>query len=567
MPVALATAFSGNVMAADTATTRHGATVERKLRLAWKRERRFHATRGICHLLLWVGALVIVDVLVDWLFLLPGYGRMALVVVNLGTLAIVFYRSWWRHLRRYDPVRIALQVERRHPDLKSILVSYVQFGQGGAAAAHAEAMSPQLVEATRRLAVVATEPIDFREIINWRDVTRVSVFSACVVLCCGAISLNWPEFFSTLFYRLLNPSADAAYPTRTHLDEITGAVTVPQGSPVALQARASGLLPASGTLMIRPQEGEWERIIVPQTEGGLYVYRFDQVMRPFTYRVRVGDVTSENYEVQVIPAPHVLRTRVHLKFPDYTRLPEKDADTLHLEVPEGTRVSADLLCDRPLAAAAVIQEGGTPTPMRLDAGGRTASIAWTVTQSFPFRFRWTEREHGFVYEGDVTYFIRVVPDAPPDVEIVSPTEDDKATVEKRLTVRFRAADDYGVAKATLVYSLNGGAEQRRDAGVFDRAAVEDQAVWKLKEALAGLKEGDTLTFAVEVADNRAGEGGANVARSRPLRLDIVSVPEYLRYMLEKRERAYKEIGAMHEDETGASKEVKGIREEVGAPAP
>jgi hypothetical protein len=283
--------------------------------------------------------------------------------------------------------------------------------------------------------------------------------------------------------------------------------------------------------------------------------------------VRIGDVTSENYEVQVIPAPHILRTRVHLKFPDYTRLPEKDADTLHLEVPEGTRVSVDLGCDRPLAAAAVIREDGAPTPMRLDAEGRTASIEWTVDKSFPFHFRWTEREHGFVYEGDVTYFIRVLPDAPPDVEMVSPTEDDKATVEKRLTVRFRAVDDFGIAKAALVYSLNGGTEQRRDVGAFDRASVEDQAVWKLKETLAGLKEGDTLTFAVEVADNHVGEGGANVARSRPIRLDIVSVAEYLRYMHEKRERSYKEIGAMHEDETGASKEVKGLREEVGVPAP
>ena len=554
-------------MTTETATKHHGRTVEQKLRLAWKRERRFHATRGICHLLLWTGALILVDFLVDWLFLLPGYGRTALLVINIGTLALVFYRSWWRHLRAYDPVRIALQVERRHPDLRSLLVSYVQFGGDAVAAAHPDYMSLQLVQATRRLAVIATEPIDFREIINWREVTRVSVFSACVVLFCGALSLNWPEFFSTLFYRLLNPSADAAYPTRTRLEQVTGSVTVPQGSPLALEARASGLVPASGTLLIRPQEGEWERIAMPQTEGGLYAYRFGQVLRPFTYRVRIGDVTSENYEVRVIPAPRVLATRVRLKYPAYTRLPDKEVDTLHLEVPEGTQVLVDLGCDRPLLAAAVIQEDGSAVPMRLDAAGRTASIGWTIAKSFPFHFRWTERAHGFIYEGDITYFIRVIPDVPPEVEIVSPTEDDKATVEKRLTLRFRAGDDYGIAKAAIVYALNNGAEERRDAGAFDRTPVEEQAVWKLKDTLAGLKEGDTLTFAIEVTDNRAGEGGPNTTRSRPLRLDIVSVPEYLRHMLEKRERAYKEIGAMHEDETGASKEVKTMRTEVGVPVP
>jgi hypothetical protein len=161
----------------------------------------------------------------------------------------------------------------------------------------------------------------------------------------------------------------------------------------------------------------------------------------------------------------------------------------------------------------------------------------------------------------VTYFIRVVPDSPPDIEITSPTEDDKATVEKRLAIRYRAADDYGIAKAEIVYSLNGEPETRRPAGTFDRTPVEDQVAWKLKESIPGIKEGDTLVFAIEVADNRAGEGGPNVTRSRPLRLDIVSVAEYLRYILEKRERLIKEIQAMHESETDASKEVKTLREE------
>ncbi|MBM4018098.1 MAG: DUF4175 domain-containing protein [Planctomycetes bacterium] len=554
-------------MATEATTKHHGRTVEQKLRQAWRRERRFHATRGICHLLLWMGALILADFLVDWLFLLPGYGRTALLVVNVGALAIVFYRGWWRHLRAYNPVRIALQVERRHPDLRSLLVSYVQFGQAGAAAAHPDYMSPQLVAAARRLAVIATAPIDFREIINWRDVTRVSVFSASVVIFCGMLSLNWPEFFSTLFYRLLNPGATATYPTRTRLDEVTGPVTVPQGAPVTLQARASGLVPASGTLMIRPQEGQWERLLMPQGEGGTYAYRFEQVMRGFAYRVRVGDVTSETYQVSVVPAPHILRTRVRLKYPPYTRLPDKETDTLHLEVPEGTQVAVELGCDRPLLAAAAVQEDGSAAPMRLDAAGCTAFIEWTATKSFPFHFRWTEAQHGFVYEGDVTYFIRVLPDASPECEMVSPAEDDKATVEKRLTVRFRAADDYGIAKADIVYSLNGGPEERRPAGAFDRATVEDQAVWKLRTTLTGLKEGDTLSFAVEVADNRVGESGPNLSRSRPIRMDIVSVAEYLRHMLEKRERGFKEIGAMHEDETGASVEVKTMRDEAGVPAP
>ena len=535
-----------------------GRTVEQKLRQAWRRQRRFHTTRGLCHLLLWTAALVMADLVIDWLFLLPGYGRTILLLVNIATLAVVFYRGWWRHLERYHPVRIALQVERQHPDLKSLLVSYVQFGEPAPGSEH---MSPQLIRAVRRLAAIATAPLDFREIVNWRDLARVAVFSAAVVLAAGASSLNWPEFFSTLFYRLINPAASIPYPTRTHIDEVTGNLTVPQGNSVAIEARCSGLAPAGGTLLVRPHEGAWERLVMPSTEQGKYAYRFDQVLRGFQYRVRVGDTATEVYEVRVVPAPHIVRTRARLHFPAYTRWPDKEVDSLQLEVPEGTEVTLDLGCDKPLKAAALVMEGGEVRQMRLGADAMTATFALAVKESTPFHFRWTERDHGFVYDGDVTYFIRVIPDMPPDIEIAAPTEDDKATVEKKLAVHYRANDDYGIAKAAIVYTLNGSAEQRKPLGTFEKPSLDEKVVWTLKETLTGLKEGDTLTFAVEVADNHVGEAGPNITRSRPLRLDIVSHAEYLRYMFEKRERLMREIRALHEEETGASKEVKTLQEE------
>jgi hypothetical protein len=299
---------------------------------------------------------------------------------------------------------------------------------------------------------------------------------------------------------------------------------------------------------------------MPQVEARKFAYRFEQITRGFAYRVRLGDAVSETFEVRTIPSPHVVRTRVRLRYPPYTHLADKEVDSLHLEVPEGTKVFVDLGCDRPLKAAAVVKEQGVAEPMKLGADGRSAAIDWDVTESFPFHFRWTEREHGFVYDGDVTYFVRVITDMPPEVELVSPTEDDKATVQKKLAIQYRAGDDYGIAKVSVVYTLNGGPEQTRPLGTFDKATVEEEAIWNLKETLPSLKETDTLTFAVEVADNRAGDAGPQVCRSRPLRLDIVTVVEYLQYIAEKRAKLVKERHALHEEETDASKEVKTLEE-------
>jgi len=534
-----------------------GQTVERKLRAAWRRQRRFHNTRGLCHMLLWLAALLVVDFLVDWLFLLPGYGRVILLAVNLVALGVVFYRAWWRHLRRYDPVRVALQVERRHPELKSLLVSYVQFGRG----LHGgENMSLELVEACRRLAIAATAPINFREIVNFRDLARVGVFSAVVVLACGGMSLNWAEFSATLFYRLLNPTAAVTYPTRTHITEITGDATIPEGASLTLEARCEGLVPMQGTLSIKPQDGQWEKLLLYRGDGLLFAYKFDRVFRGFVYRARVGDATSPTYEVRTVPAPHLVRTRVRLRYPEYTGLGTKEVDTLHLEVPEDTEVQWNLECDRPLAAAQMVREETEVLPMQVDAAGAVATLTRTVTKSFPCRFRWKEREHGFIYDGDVTYFVQVIPDTAPEVEVLAPTEDEKATVNKRLAVRFRATDDYRVVSAAIRFSVNDGPEQSWAIGSYNRSPVEAEAVWKLKDSIPNLKEGDVINLAVEVTDNRVGKEGPNVSRSRPFRLEIVSIAEYLRYIYEKRERLFKEMEALHGEETGAADEVKTLKE-------
>jgi len=111
--------------------------VEAKLRKAWRKERRYYHGDGLAHFLVWLLALVFVDLTVDWLFLLPGTGRLILLGINLAALGWVLWHYWLRHLRPYDPVRVALQVERMHPELESLLVSYVQLSGDSAEAAHA----------------------------------------------------------------------------------------------------------------------------------------------------------------------------------------------------------------------------------------------------------------------------------------------------------------------------------------------------------------------------------------------------------------------------------------------
>jgi len=537
--------------------------VEHKLRSAWHKERRFHHTRGLCYVIIWVVLLVLLDLLIDWLFLAsyraPGWARMVLLGLNVSTLLIVLHHYWWRYLRRYDPVRVALEFERKHPELKSLLVSYIQIDDAARVQMNA---SPVLVAALRREAITVTRPMNFKEVVSYRLLGRLLSFSVCVVGFFGAISFYKSDFFHTLIRRMMNPVEQLEYPTRTVIERVTGDLSVQQGTSLTLTAVCGGEVPRKGTLHIRADDGDWERLSFLRTRGDVFSYRFSEVRRSFDYYVSVGDDESDPYRVEVIPAPKVVEKRITLKFPPHTALAAETRDSYYVEVPEGTEVTWWLKCDRPVSVAEMVRNDQDANGLEVRDGGYVVTGTFKAWQSFDYRFRWQLAAHGFIYETPGAYTVHVTPDTPPVVEIVEPYEDEKATVRKRLTVTYRASDDYGLSEARLVFSVDEGPERTWKIGPLSGKTLEPTFEKKLAELVANLAEDQVVTYHVEVADNRADHRGPNVARSRSRRVYVVSVVEYLRSILEEHLRWIAEVQELRGEERLADQQVEQMKNEA-----
>jgi len=542
--------------------------VHRKLRSAWHKERRFHHLRGVCYLAIWAVVLVLVDLLVDWLFLAgynaPGWARVVLLGINAVTLLAVLYAYWWRHLRRYDPVRVALEFEGKHPELKSLLVSYIQIDD---AASEAMQASPGLVGALRREAIAVTRPMNFKEVVSYRLLGRLAMFSACVLGFFAAVSVYKSDFFRTLLRRLMNPVAQLEYPTRTVIERVSGDLSVQQGTSLALTAVCAGELPEKGTLHVKADDGDWEKLGFVRSRGAVYSYRFSEVRASFDYYVRVGDDVSERHRVEVIPAPKVIEKRITLAFPPHTKLPAEQRDSYYVEVPEGTKVTWWLKCDRPVSAARMVRGQDAngledANELAVTAGGTEVTCTQTVWESFDYRFRWQLAGHGFIYDTPGAYTVHVTPDTPPAVEIVEPWEDEKATVRKRLTVTYRASDDYGLSQARLVYSVDDGPEQRWVIGPLDGKSAERTFEKKLVELVPGLATDQVVTYHVEVADNRGDRRGPNVSASRKRRVYVVSIEEYLRSILEEQLRWIAEVKELRTEERTADQQVEAMKSQA-----
>jgi len=546
--------------------------LERKLRGAWRRERRFFHGRGLCHFLVAAVGLVVLDLAADWSFSLPGPLRILLGLGNLTVLVWVFLRYWWCHLRPFNSSRVALQVEKSHNGLQSLLISHVQLKSGSPDLAGA---SPRLVEAMRQQAVETASPLDFGRVVSFRSLRKLAIFTLAALALFTATVLLATDFYRVLLLRMLDPASDATYPTRTDIVEVTGPVTVQQGQPVLLRARVTGQLPPQGHIHVRYEGSPWEKIsLKPEAEAeqkagaprsSTFEYALQQGSRSFIYYFRLGDDASLQYPVTVVPSPKIVETRVRLKYPAYTGKPAAEIDRLNLEVLEGTEILWELRCDRPLKGAELMGEGAGRSAMLLDSADARL-LRWTLraTTSFAYRFAWVEKTRGFRYEGNVRYSVRVIPDRPPRVEILDPRQDEKGTVKKQLEITFRASDDYGRGDAWIVYSLNEGPEVKQLIGSLRDQPDESMTTrWKLAGTIPDLKEKDIIQYAIEVSDNRESEAGPAPSRGRShsLQIEILGLSDYLKYMAERKAQLFGDIKGVFHEETEGSRNVKTLKGE------
>ncbi|MFP6887043.1 MAG: hypothetical protein VB997_05750, partial [Opitutales bacterium] len=149
------------------------SSIEKKLLEAWRQEQRFFNLRGGARFLIWLVALLLVDFVIDWQIFFrerweaPG---ILLLLLNLAVLGWVLWHEWLRHRKHYNSVRVALEVENKHPELRSVLVSFTQLKDVDAEEVQA---SPALLNAMLEQAISLTRPLDFREVVDFRQLKNL----------------------------------------------------------------------------------------------------------------------------------------------------------------------------------------------------------------------------------------------------------------------------------------------------------------------------------------------------------------------------------------------------------
>ena len=567
--------------------------IEQRLRQAYREERRWYNIRGASRLTLWLIALLAVAFLIDWgLFAktqMSGITGLTLLLVNVGILIWVYHREWGQYLKSYDPLTTALEVEKRHPELSSLLVSYMQLKPEPDA--HEGNVSQDLIKAMRDQAIEFSRPIDFKDIVDLGQLRKIGAVAVALFLIFSIAGIFNREHTGVLFQRLLGK--DAEYPTNTVITGTSENLTIRVGGEPVITATVAedGDIPENGRLFVKDKnssEAVWKEVPMKRSEDptNKFSFKLKPVDRDTLFYVKIGDDRSEQYTINVITAPRIENVDIALQYPEYMNRDAGTFDDLNLEVPENTTVKWTIRCNTPVSSWEVLvpsdwgeqtaeNKTGESDPETdkdapkfrsiladLDEAGTTATFEIPVAKALKYSFRWTEKANGFQYE-DVQYGVKVTTDGLPDVDLIEPREVGYATVGKVVKMEAKGTDDIGLDKAWLVYSLNGADETKVEIFNFEGDTNKTfNYSWKLTDNLKELKPDDRVSFQIEVAD-RHPDREIHLRRTAPRQLTIVTPEAYLEWYRTEYGSQIEELKRSRNQELAAQKAVTQIQTEEG----
>ena len=511
-----------------------------------RREQRLSLTMGLLLLCNWLAILFLVVFAIDWLIRLPMFVRMIILVPLLVFPLVKAWRSGWRFFNFcFSSPRTALKVEDHYQNYESLLVSGMELSAPGAVSGTSAGMAAFTVERANE----AADQVDAEEVVPYKRI-GVPGFLVCAMLAslCVFAILDFP-LFKTAATRLFAPWVAIDYPTRTQIEVVDGEWIVKEGEGVSLVANILGEIPDNAKIILRTGKGKpRERTLA--ISGGVCEYEAQTVFRSFDFSISAGDARSPWQTVRVVSAPRIERAEVTLEFPEYTQRPTETVDALTLTVPEGTTIKWKLSLDRPVDEAEFRPAEGEAQALDISADGRSITMQQLAAGSRSYSFGWVDKEHGFTFSSP-RHYLQVAPDRAPSVDLTSPAENLFATLQRNLDFAFRCRDDHGIGEVAITYRLDKAGEVKVALPAPKLSDGSEQRIdWNYREALPDLEVGETVSFAIELADRYPGADGPHRVRSDSRRVQFLSKKDYLAQIEKQKRRLLTRIRTIYREERG-----------------
>ena len=418
-------------------------------------------------------------------------------VALLAVLALIVYVL--RPAVRWVTQKQALaRIEETYPGSHDDLRNALQLDAEALARANPHGVALDLVQALHRR--VARQITDFtaRTVVRRRRLQGVA-WCAMLVLAAVGVSRLQPGALGESWHMLTRPLS--YLPARAmHIAIEPLQAVIARGSNLEVQAQVSGRLPGSMQIRLQRDGEAAQSYDMESQEPGAFRYTLIEPQASLSFQAVSGGYASEAGALQVVPDPAVGQLVLRYLFPDYTGLPEQVQEGGgDIQALPGTQVRLSMRANVPLASGRMRFEVGDEVPLAITDGHELRGEL-LVMHNDAYVIE-VEDLHGLKNSRPPRFAVQVQPDAVPTVEVTEPGDGVEVDETTALSIRYEAADDFGLQNAALVYFGPAGGEQRvpMRQGRFDRSSVFETFTWNMRDWV--LPDGDTLQFYVEVYDN------------------------------------------------------------------
>ena len=474
--------------------------IERKLRALRGSKRRFYVTFGAAVILatLTLGILVFssIDLHVSLWAWLRG---MFFGLLIFGALVLLVGLVVVPILRRLGILKLTWDVERAFPKLDASLATTVEYTVEPFKRSHytSEEMAAALAGQTRE----RVAGLEFRRSVRWARLRWPGV--AVAVLLIGLISyVALVPSAATSVHRMVTPWEEVTY-TRVAVEP--GSVEREELGDLTVSAELKGRIPEEATIHFEDTDGEWtsEEMALGTAASrrrAAVSYAFTRLAKTFSYFVEAGDAVSPKYTVTVYPDPKIEKITAELVFPAYTQLPKQTITKGDIVALRGTKVTLTAEANTVLGDARLVRDDDTELPLMISDDARSASGSFVVEANVKYEVR-IEDTLGHRNKEPRGYSIVAIKDTVPDVRIIHPGKDMKATKTSEVPVEFEVADDFGIEEIGLVFNIRMEGERREVVRKFDTRTLtaHDEAFISLEQF--GVQERDLVSYYAFAVDN------------------------------------------------------------------
>jgi hypothetical protein len=423
--------------------------------------RRDNGTRALNGLLLALAILIAAGLVllgIEAVFWLSVAWRTVIVMLGIGAvIGVILWLAGIPFARRLGVLHAetdldtAGRVGRTYPEIHDRLLNVVQLAQqrASASAYYSDEFLDAALEDTRKDVV----SIDFSSIVD-RSPLRTSRRLLLAGLALTALlAILLPRDIGQASYRLIHFRQTFFPPAAFSLHVEPGNCDIVKGESVEVVVRVHGTTREPVEALMRPDgQVTIDTHVLSSRADGTYRYRLEGMRLSTSYRIRSGEVETEEYFLRVLDRPSIVTLQLRLTYPRHTGLPSKDLDENIGDVtaPAGTLMRLSVRSNKSMTKATL--RFSDSTQVSLVSTGTFAEGTLILRDDRMYHLDIVNNEN--LHNADpIEYTIHVIPDAPPTITIVSPGMNLNVAGNERLPMVFRVTDDYGISRLRLAHKL------------------------------------------------------------------------------------------------------------------